>query len=367
MSFEVDIRQRLGSFQLDARFSAPPGLTVLFGRSGSGKSTLINAVAGLGTPQEGRIRIGSRLLFDRAAGVNLPVRKRRLGYIFQDALLFPHLNVRRNLTYGQRFAPRGHRGESLNVVADLLGIGGLLARRPAELSGGERQRVAIGRAILAAPELILADEPLSALDQARKAEILPYFERMRDELNIPILYVSHSAAEVARLATTVVALEKGRVSAVGPASEILSDPEITPVGVRSAGAMITARVACHHEDGLSELSAGGVALFLPRLKQAVGAQIRLRIAAHDVVIAAEPPVGLSTLNIIPAKVRAIKPGEGPGALVTLDTQAGRILARVTKRSVAALGLEPGRVCHAVLKSVATAPEDLSDGQISPSV
>jgi molybdate transport system ATP-binding protein len=229
------------------------------------------------------------------------------------------------------------------------------------LSGGEKQRVAIGRAFLSAPRLILADEPLAALDEARKAEILPYFERLRDEVNVPILYVSHSASEVARLATTVVALDSGRVVAQGPAAEVLGDPAILPAGAREAGAVLTARVARHHEDGLTELDAGGLPLFLPSVRHAPGKMIRVRIAAHEVILARAWPDGLSALNILPGVVHEVRPGEGPGAIVAIDTKAGRVLARITRRSADSLGIAPGREVHAVVKTVSVAPADIGSG------
>ncbi|WP_334194477.1 molybdenum ABC transporter ATP-binding protein [Pararhodobacter sp.] len=356
MSVSIRVTHRQGDFLLDAAFEAPSGITVLFGRSGSGKTTLVNAVAGLLRPQAGRIAVGDRVLFDSAAGVFLPTHRRRLGYVFQEGRLFPHLSVRQNLLYGRWFAPKGARREELGRVAEMLGIGALLERRPGDLSGGEKQRVAIGRALLASPRLILADEPLAALDEARKAEILPYFERLRAE--VPILYVSHSAAEVARLATTVVVLEKGRVVRQGPAAEVLADPAVTPVGARAAGAILEAVVVRHHADGLSELQAGGHPLFLPRVGQAPGSRLRVRIAAHDVILSRARPEGLSALNILPGMVHEVRGGEGPGAIVSVDTGAGRLLARVTRRSAEALGLGPGVACHAVIKSVAVAPEDV---------
>ncbi len=356
MSLSVRITHRQGGFLLDAAFEAPPGITVLFGRSGSGKTTLINAVAGLLRPEAGRIAVDGRVLFDAESGICLPPHRRRLGYVFQEGRLFPHLSVRQNLLYGRLFTPRAARREALDRVVAMLGIEALLDRRPAALSGGEKQRVAIGRALLASPGLILADEPLAALDEARKAEILPYFERLRGE--VPILYVSHSAAEVARLATSVVVLEKGRVVRQGPAAEVLADPSVTPLGARAAGALLTAVVVRHHADGLSELEAGGHRLFLPQVPQPPGTRLRLRIAAHDVILARARPEGLSALNILPGVVHEVRGGDGPGAIVSLDTPAGRLLARITRRSAEALGLAPGVTCHAVIKSVAVAPEDV---------
>ncbi|MBY6114102.1 molybdenum ABC transporter ATP-binding protein [Mameliella alba] len=352
---EVSVRHQLGGFTLDAAFEAPPGLCVLFGRSGSGKTSVINAVAGLMRPERGRVKVGDHVLGDTTQSIWLPPHKRRLGYIFQEGRLFPHLSVRQNLRYGRWFA-----GSSLPVepVVDMLGLGPLLDRRPGALSGGEKQRVAIGRALLADPGLILADEPLAALDESRKREILPYFERLRDEARCPILYVTHSAAEVARLATTVVVLQDGRVMRQGTASDVLSDPDVTPAGIRAVGAVLEARVAVHHDDGLTEVTAGGLPLFLPRVPQPVGAPLRVRIAAQEVILARHRPEGLSALNILPGRVDSIREGDGPGALVSLDTDAGRVLARVTRRSAEALDLTPGASCFAVVKTVAIAREDV---------
>lgn len=355
---EVSVRHAFPGFRLDADFKAPPGITVLFGRSGSGKTTIVNTVAGLLMPTAGRIASGDWTLLDTDRGIRLKPHRRRLGYIFQEGRLFPHLTVRQNLAYGAWFAPRGAPREDMGRVVDLLGIGHLMGRRPGALSGGEKQRVAIGRALLAAPRLILADEPLAGLDEARKAEILPYFERLRDEVNVPVLYVSHSASEVARLATTVVALDSGCVVAQGPAAEVLGDPAVLPAGAREAGAVLTVRVARQHPDGLTELDAGGITLFLPRVAQAPGASLRIRIAAHDVILSRSRPEGLSALNILPGVVHEVRPGDGPGAIVALDTQAGRVLSRVTRRSAEALGLAPGAAVYAVVKSVAVAPSDI---------
>lgn len=358
---DVAVRHAFAGFTLDASFSAPPGVTVLFGRSGSGKTTVVNAVAGLLMPDEGRVAAGDWVLLDTARNVRLKPHRRRLGYIFQEGRLFPHLTVKQNLAYGGWFAPKGAAREDMGRVVELLGVGHLLGRRPGALSGGEKQRVAIGRALLSAPRLILADEPLAALDEARKAEIMPYFERLRDEVNIPILYVSHSASEVARLATTVIALDAGRVVAQGPAAEVLGDPAVLPAGAREAGAVLTATVVVHHADGLTELDAGGLPLFLPHVAQAPGGVLRVRIAAHDVILSRSRPEGLSALNILPGVVRDVRPGEGPGAIVALDTAAGRVLARITRRSAAALELAPGVEAHAVIKTVSVAPSDIGGG------
>ena len=353
---EVSLRHAFAGFTLDVDFNAPPGVTVLFGRSGSGKTTVVNALAGLLTPDDGRIVADELTLLDTKAGVRLKPHQRRLGYIFQEGRLFPHLTVRQNLAYGAWFAPRRAPREKTSRVVEMLGIGPLLDRRPGALSGGEKQRVAIGRALLSAPRLILADEPLAALDEARKSEILPYFERLRDEVNVPILYVSHSASEVARLATTVVALRHGRVAAMGPPAEVLGD--VGAVGARGAASVLTARVTRHHADGLSELAAAAGTLWLPRVAAPVGTMIRVRIAAQDVILSRARPEGLSALNILKGKVVELRPGHGPGVMVTLDIGGDRLSARITRRSAQAMGLAPGQTCHAITKTVSVAPQDV---------
>ncbi len=352
---EVKLRHRFGSFGLDVDFTAPAGVTALFGRSGSGKTSVVDVVAGLLRPDAGRIVLGGRVLFDSAGGVDVAVHRRGLGYVFQEARLFPHLTVAQNLGYSARVT--GRRADAGPVV-EMLGLGHLLARRPGALSGGEAQRVAIGRALLAQPQALLLDEPLAALDAARKAEVLPYLERLRDAA-LPILYVSHSLAEVARLATTVVVLEGGRVLRAGPTVDMLSDPEAAPhLGLREAGAVITARIAAHEADGLTRAETAAGPIWLPRLAGAVGTLLRVRIAAQDVILSRSRPEGLSALNILPGVVTALRSGEGPGALVRIGMGDEFLLARVTQRSAAALGLAEGVAVHAVLKSVAVAPSDI---------
>ncbi len=218
----VDVEHEQGAFRLAADFAAPAGVTALFGRSGSGKTTLVRIIGGLVRPRRGRVVVAGETLVDTARGIAVPPHRRRIGFVFQEGRLFPHLTVRQNLLFGRWFAPRREPGTEPDAIVDLLGLGHILHRRPGALSGGETQRVAIGRALLAKPRLLLMDEPLAALDDARRAEILPFIARLRDEAGVPIVYVSHARAEVAQLADTVVLMEDGRVTAAGPAAGILA-------------------------------------------------------------------------------------------------------------------------------------------------
>lgn len=354
MSLEVDIRHRLGAFVLDAHFRSEGRLTALFGRSGAGKTTLVNAIGGLVRPERGRIAVQGRVLLDTDKGIDVPVHRRRVGYVFQEGRLFPHLTVRQNLLFGRWFTPRRERRADFGRVVDLLGIGHLLGRRPGTLSGGEKQRVAIGRALLADPQILLMDEPLASLDDTRKAEIYPYIERLRDEGRVPMVLVSHSVPEIARLATAVVVLAEGRAVACGPAAEILRHPELFPEpGPAEAGALVETRVL-RHEDSfdLTVLETRSGPLTVPRLDLPVGAPLRVRIRARDVILALERPQGLSALNVLPGRVEAMEGGEGPGLDVTLDCGGERLLARITRKSAAHLGLAPGREVHVIVKSVA---------------
>lgn len=354
----VAVTHRLGDFTLDAAFDSAGGLTALFGRSGAGKTTLINAIAGLIRPDRGRIVLDGEVLTDTAQGVFVPARRRRIGYVFQEGRLFPHLSVRHNLLYGRRFAPKGGpAGEvagEVDHVIELLGVGALLARRPANLSGGEKQRVAIGRALLARPRLLVMDEPLASLDEARKTEILPYIERLRDEAGVPIVYVSHQIAEVTRLATTMVVLSQGRVAAVGPTAAIMGRIDLFPLtGRAEAGAILATRVAGHDTAfGLTVLRAAAGELRVPHLDLPVGAALRVRIRARDVMIALHPPDALSALNVLPGTVVEIRQTAGPIVDMRLDCAGEPLVARLTRRSVETLGLEPGRRVYAVIKSIA---------------
>lgn len=352
MSLAVDVRLARGGFTLDARFETQRGLVAFFGPSGSGKTSLVNLIAGLARPDQGRIAIGGQVLVDTAAGIFVPAHRRRVGYVFQDGRLFPHLTVSQNLRYGRFLAPARERFGRFEDVVSMLGLEALLARRPHALSGGEKQRVAIGRALLASPRMILMDEPLAALDEARKAEIMPYLERLRDESSIPILYVSHSLAEVARLATDMVVLERGRVTAVGPTGTILQRLDLLPASERGeAGSLVDLTVERHEPDfGLTVVAAAGTRWRLPSVDAAVGARVRVRVRARDVMIATRRPEGLSAMNVAEGTIGNIV-HEGAEARVTLDCADTRLLARITRFSAETLELRPGQKVFAIVKAV----------------
>jgi molybdate transport system ATP-binding protein len=352
---EIDVSHRLGQLQLEANFSCQAsGITALFGRSGAGKTSLVNMLAGLLRPQRGRIVLRGQTLFDSRRGIDLPPEQRRLGYVFQEGRLFPHLSVRQNLLYGFRRAPAAERRIGLDQVVDLLGIEDLLSRRPGALSGGEKQRVALGRALLANPRLLLMDEPLAALDQPRKEEILPFIEQLKAELDLPVVYVSHSMPEIVRLADTLVLISNGRIEAVGPLEELTSRLDLRPLtGRYEAGAVLTTTVAGQDKMfGLTELRFAGGRLRVPHLNLPLGQTLRVRIRARDVSIALAPPENISIINIIPCIIKEISEEKSPQVDLQLDAGGAPIWARITARSRAALGLRPGLQVHALIKSVA---------------
>ncbi len=353
MTVAVDVKNRLGDFLLEARFESAGRLTALFGPSGSGKTSLINLIGGLLRPDHGRIAAEGRVFVDTQAGVFVPKHKRRIGYVFQEPRLFPHLNVRSNLAYGRWFTPASERNEDMGRVVELLGIGHLLDRRPSHLSGGEKQRVAIGRALLASPKLLLMDEPLAALDDARKAEIMPYIERLRDETKTPIVYVSHSIAEVARLASDVVVMSGGKVAASGPTAEIMQRLDLlSEEEIGEGGSVVDMSVSAHDEAfGMTVLHSAAGEIRVSGLGTPVGASVRIRIRARDVIVATERPRGISALNILSGKIANVSAGNGTLADVLIDCGGQTILARITRQSCHALALEPGTPVFAVIKTV----------------
>jgi len=349
MTLEVDVDHRRGDFRLQAHFASQPGLTALFGRSGSGKTSLVDIVGGLIRPTRGRVAIDGQVLVDSERDVFVPAHKRRIGYVFQEGRLFPHLSVRRNLLYGRWFAKGdGVAASDLSSVVELLGIGHLLERAPAGLSGGEKQRVAIGRALLAKPRLLLMDEPLASLDEERRAEILPFIERLRDEARVPIVYVSHSVAEVARLATTVVLLADGRVTEVGRVQDVLAHADDA-----DRGSVVDATVLAHDDAfKLTTLSSMAGELQVPRLAAEPGTKVRAYIRSRDVMLSLAPPRDISALNVLAGRIARIEPlGNGAQSDVALDCNGAQLSARLTTKSVQRLQLTPGSGVYAVIKSV----------------
>ena len=339
-------------FTLDVDLTLPHrGVTAIFGHSGSGKTTLLRCIAGLERPRQGHLLVNGETW--QGAGSFLPTHRRPLGYVFQEASLFPHLSVLKNLTYGQKRTPREHR-VSLERAIDLLGISPLLERKPDRLSGGERQRVAIARALAVSPELLLMDEPLASLDLARKREILPYLERLHDELEIPVIYVSHAADEVARLADHLVVMEAGKAVAQGPLGETLARLDLPIHLGEDAGVVLEAIVAeLDRTWHLARLDFPGGSLWTRDSGLTLGHSVRVRVLARDVSLALEHHEHTSIQNVLPAVVEALAPEDHPStALVRLQVGESILLARLTQRSASALGVQPGQALFAQIKSVA---------------
>lgn len=346
---EVEIRQRIGDFQLDVGFCGGDGVTALFGPSGSGKSSVIKVIAGLTQLENGRVMVDGAVLAD-GEGRHMPTHRRRIGVVFQEARLFPHLSVRRNLRYGRLFTPKREQRVAEGPVIDTLGIGHLLDRHPATLSGGEQQRVAIGRALLASPRLLLMDEPLASLDAARRLEILPLIETLRDEFGIPIVYVSHAVEEVARLAEKVVVLEAGRVTREGAPADVfrIAADRFEIISV------VEGRLG-RPDDAFQltpvETPAGTV--WLNGVIRPEGRVVHVLVRAIDVALATHRPEAVSIRTVLAGTIADVP--DGPGPSVTVDVTlngGGRLAASVTRASVVELGLVPGRPVFALVKSVA---------------
>ena len=350
---DLNVGTRLGDFSVDANIKADAGVTALFGPSGAGKTTLVNMLAGLLRPERGHIIVQGEILFDREQGIDVPPEARGIGYVFQESRLFPHMSVAANLNYGRR-----QDAVNFDAVVDLLALGPLLKRRPNSLSGGERQRVAIGRALLAAPRLLLMDEPLVNLDAPRRSEILPFIEDLRREFALSIVYVSHNMDEIIRLADQLVVMAEGTVVANGPVAEITSRLDLRPLTGRwDAGSVIDTVVAEQDErDFLTRLSFKGGNLWLPRLELAIGTSLRIQVRARDVSIALIPPADISILNVFAGEVIEVGEDDGPQVDVLLDIGA-LLWARITKRSQRELDIAPGRMVHAMIKAMAVDRSD----------
>jgi len=351
--FRIDVERRVGSLAMRVAFETDARITALFGRSGAGKTSLVNMIAGLATPDRGRIEIDGQVLFDHAAGVNMPVQSRRIGYVFQEARLFPHYTVRRNLLYGHDRVPAGERYVDLDRIVSLLGLQDLLARRPGDLSGGEKQRVAIGRALLASPRMLLLDEPLASLDGHRKNEILQYIERMRDEVRIPMIYVSHAVDEVVRLADWVVLMAAGTVAAMGEVEDVMGRADLRAAdGMFEGGTVIDAKVVAQDTQyELATLAFDGGSLVVTHVDALIGEPVRLRIRARDVSIALEAPRAISIQNVL--RGRIVEVGEARAGVVNVGIAVGAstLRSRITQRAADQLALSPGLDVYALIKAV----------------
>jgi molybdate transport system ATP-binding protein len=355
-------RGTVGKFALDAAFTAPAkGVTALFGPSGCGKTMVLRCIAGLRRFSDGLCDIDGDVWQDQN-GAFLPTYQRPLGYVFQEASLFPHLSVRRNLLFGRPRHPAGTKQHEITFdeVVDLLGVTRLLGRSPRNLSGGERQRVAIGRALLSQPKLLLMDEPLSALDRTTKSEILPFLERLRDRLSLPIVYITHDMAEVERLAHHLVLMENGRVIAAGPLADLQSDPALPLATARGAAVSLTAVVEAHDARyGLLTVGVPGGRFVVTAPAAPNGERRRVRVFADDVSLARERPSPSSILNVLPARIGSMKPVDSDEVVAVIalgaEGEGARLLSRLTRMSWDQLGLVEGAKVHAQVKTVALAP------------
>ncbi|MFG1431255.1 molybdenum ABC transporter ATP-binding protein [Xanthobacter sp. V2C-8] len=346
MSLDVTVKHDFPSFSLDVAFSAPtPGVVALFGPSGCGKTTVMSAVSGLLKADTARIVLDGDVLSDKAPA------ERRIGVVFQDGRLFPHMSVGSNLRYGMRRAPEGP--VKFDETVELLGIGHLLDRRPGRLSGGERQRVAIGRALLSQPRLLLMDEPMAALDASRKQEIMPFLARLHDEMHIPIMIVTHSIEEVARLADTLVLISKGHIEAAGPVGEVLARADLPFSTGTNAGAVLSARIGRHDcARWLTEIDAGGVKILVPIMDRPPGTPVRVRIPASEVALALEEPQAISTNNVIAGTVRNVRETEDKTmALAEVAVGDTLFLSQLTPDSRHDLDIQPGKPVLALFKSI----------------
>jgi molybdate transport system ATP-binding protein len=361
------VKKRDG-FALQAEFEAPtPGIVALFGRSGCGKTTLVDIISGLLAPDEGRVQLDDIVLTDTHEGISIPVERRSIGYVFQDARLFPHFSVLGNLRYGLKRSSGRNDAESkmrpaqgaqsiaFDEIVSLLGLSHLLDRRPHQLSGGERQRVGLGRALLSQPRLLLLDEPLASLDVARREEVLPYLEALLERLAIPMIYVSHQFEEVLRLATHVVLMDAGLVVAQGTLGEVSLRPELRAiVGPDAVGAVLDGRVSrIDPSQGITDVQLGGGTLHVSLQGVAVGSPVRVQLLARDIILATQKPQGLSVRNELQGVVADLTPDDQEAVLVKVDIGGAIVLARITREATRALNLQPGTEVWVLVKAVST--------------
>jgi len=354
VTLEVTIRAA-GPIPIDAAFEVRPGeMLALVGPSGAGKTTLLRCIAGLWHPGAGRVAVDGEIWLDTAAGVDLPAHRRRVGVVFQSYALFPHMSAAENVMAAMARGAPGRRAEAERLLA-LVGLERLAARRPARLSGGQQQRVALARALARKPAVLLLDEPFSAVDGATRARLHDELVALRAHLAMPVVLVTHDMNEAQMLADRMAVIDRGLMLRTGSTAEVMADAQaLRALGLRELSAMLPATIATQEADGLTRLQTSGGPLWLPRIDGAPGTALRLRILAHEVILSRRQPEGLSAQNVLPGKVIEIRPGEGPGAIVRIRAGRDEILARVTRRAVATLGLMAGQEVYAIIESLSVA-------------
>ncbi len=359
MALEVMARAQ-APIPLDASFRAEPGeMLALVGHSGSGKTTLLRTIAGLWRPETARVAVDGEVWLDTAAGVSLPPHRRHVGLVFQNYALFPHMTAAQNVMAAMGRCASDPRGEAERLLS-LVNLPGLSDRKPAQLSGGEQQRVAVARALARRPQALLLDEPFSAVDRATRERLYDEIIALRAHLKMPVVLVTHDMNEAQLLADRMAVIEKGHVVREGTTAEVMADPEaLRAMGIREIAAMLPATIAEHGDDGLTRLDAATGPLFLPAVEGAPGTQVRVRIMAHDVILARTRPEGLSAQNILAGKVASIAPGTGPGVIVHVQVGDDEILARITRRAADQLRLLPGDAVHAIVKSMSVARDHVT--------
>ncbi|UWR25214.1 molybdenum ABC transporter ATP-binding protein [Sulfitobacter sp. S223] len=350
-----------GPIPLNVDFSVAPGeVLALVGPSGSGKTTLLRSIAGLCHPDNGRIVVNGATWLDTGASIDLAAHKRRVGMVFQNYALFPHMTAARNIITSIDHLPPVQRMTEALRLLDLVQLNDLADRKPAQLSGGQQQRVAVARALARRPAALLLDEPFSAVDRATREQLQASLISLREHLSMPTIIVTHDMNEAQLLADRVLVLREGRAVAYGPTAEVMSDPHaMRTMGIREVAALLPALVAEQEEDGMTRLDTATGPIWLPRIEAPVGARVRVRILAHEVLLARERPTGLSAQNILPATITDIRPGDGPGVMVELALGEDQILARITRRAVQALALETGSEVHVILKAMSVARNQIA--------
>jgi molybdate transport system ATP-binding protein len=362
MALEVMARANT-PIPLDISFRVEPGeLLALVGHSGSGKTTLLRTIAGLWHPKKARVQVNGTTWNDTGAGIDLRPHQRRVGVVFQNYALFPHMSALQNVASAIDHLPKGERAAEAERLLDLVNLQGLSARKPAQLSGGQQQRVAVARALARRPEALLLDEPFSAVDRATRERLYAEIIGLRAHLAMPVVLVTHDMNEAQLLADRMVVIEAGRMVCEGPTGAVMSDPNaLRAMGIREAAAMLPAIVQGHDEDGMTRLSTSCGPLWLPLVNAAPGASVRVRIMAHEVILSRARPDGLSAQNILSATVVDVQPGDGPAVMVRLALGDDIILARISRRAATMLDLQPGEDVHAIIKSMSVARDHIAKG------